>query len=223
MPSHWDEKDENAGPAGPSRPGGELPRAGLGDRPLDDDQGRARAPRKSSRLRPRPLPRPWAGTVRAPSSERPRWPEFTEYGCFSCHHDLRDQAWRRGPRADGVAQGGSALGNVDLARHVKSCSPRSWPSPTAGSQQRDRSTALPSRWNSPRLSSPDQGRCARCRRGSLEKCLVERGGTAVRRRDDRAIDRPDRQARRRGTTSQAGTRPRSATWPWCRSISHGWL
>lgn len=23
------------------------------------------------------------------------WPEFAEYGCFSCHHDLQDQAWRR--------------------------------------------------------------------------------------------------------------------------------
>ncbi len=23
------------------------------------------------------------------------WPEFAEYGCFSCHHDLRDDPWRR--------------------------------------------------------------------------------------------------------------------------------
>jgi hypothetical protein len=23
------------------------------------------------------------------------WPEFAEYGCFSCHHDLQDQEWRR--------------------------------------------------------------------------------------------------------------------------------
>ena len=23
------------------------------------------------------------------------WPEFTEYACFSCHHDLRDEEWRR--------------------------------------------------------------------------------------------------------------------------------
>jgi Cytochrome c554 and c-prime len=22
------------------------------------------------------------------------WPEFSEYGCFSCHHDLADQGWR---------------------------------------------------------------------------------------------------------------------------------
>jgi hypothetical protein len=23
------------------------------------------------------------------------WPEFSEYACFSCHHDLRDDSWRR--------------------------------------------------------------------------------------------------------------------------------
>ena len=27
--------------------------------------------------------------------EPTRWPEFTEYSCFSCHHDLRDEPWRR--------------------------------------------------------------------------------------------------------------------------------
>ncbi len=27
------------------------------------------------------------------------WPEFTEFGCFSCHHDLRDDRWRRQPPA----------------------------------------------------------------------------------------------------------------------------
>jgi len=25
------------------------------------------------------------------------WPEFAEFGCFSCHHDLRDDPWRRQP------------------------------------------------------------------------------------------------------------------------------
>jgi hypothetical protein len=34
----------------------------------------------------------------APSSGQassPTWPEFSEYYCFSCHHDLRDEPWRR--------------------------------------------------------------------------------------------------------------------------------
>jgi hypothetical protein len=31
-----------------------------------------------------------------PANERP-WPEFAEYDCYSCHHDLTDQKWRRDP------------------------------------------------------------------------------------------------------------------------------
>src|SRR5262249_53689511 len=26
------------------------------------------------------------------------WPEFAEYDCFACHHDLADQKWRRDPK-----------------------------------------------------------------------------------------------------------------------------
>lgn len=29
-----------------------------------------------------------------PQHHKP-WPEFAEYGCFGCHHDLRDQDWRQ--------------------------------------------------------------------------------------------------------------------------------
>ena len=36
---------------------------------------------------------------RARDNDRP-WPEFAESGCFSCHHTLRDEAWRR-PRLQG--------------------------------------------------------------------------------------------------------------------------
>jgi hypothetical protein len=32
--------------------------------------------------------------ARASDSAAP-WPEFTEYGCFACHHSLADEAWRR--------------------------------------------------------------------------------------------------------------------------------
>jgi hypothetical protein len=34
---------------------------------------------------------------RAGSRPKSPWPELSEYGCFSCHHDLRDEAWRRQP------------------------------------------------------------------------------------------------------------------------------
>jgi hypothetical protein len=39
-----------------------------------------------------------------PKNAKP-WPEFAEYGCFSCHHDLRDQAWRRKPGAGALSWG----------------------------------------------------------------------------------------------------------------------
>ena len=33
--------------------------------------------------------------VRTVGGQANSWPEFAEYGCFSCHHDLRDEPWRR--------------------------------------------------------------------------------------------------------------------------------
>lgn len=33
-----------------------------------------------------------------PKNDKP-WPEFAEYSCFGCHHDLQDQKWRRKPGA----------------------------------------------------------------------------------------------------------------------------
>jgi hypothetical protein len=28
-------------------------------------------------------------------ADKPAWPEFSEYDCFACHHDLHDATWRR--------------------------------------------------------------------------------------------------------------------------------
>jgi hypothetical protein len=77
MPRHWVEKDENAGP---------TPRF---DRAADFPArawviGQLATALASVQLL----------GARAKAEEGP-WPEFTEYGCFSCHHDLRDGAWRR--------------------------------------------------------------------------------------------------------------------------------
>jgi hypothetical protein len=84
MPPHWDEKGENAGPVGPNHRAKDFParvwaigRLVAFDAALKLLQDRAREA----------------------DSPRVRWPEFAEYSCFSCHHDLRDQAWRRVPRA----------------------------------------------------------------------------------------------------------------------------
>jgi hypothetical protein len=40
-----------------------------------------------------------------PDHNKP-WPEFAEYGCFGCHHDLQDEAWRR-KRGAGVLPWGT--------------------------------------------------------------------------------------------------------------------
>jgi hypothetical protein len=78
MPAHWDEKDENADGADPSHRAPDFP-------------ARAWAIGKLTTLRASlELSRERAG------NERAAWPEFSEYNCFSCHHDLRDQGWRRG-------------------------------------------------------------------------------------------------------------------------------
>jgi hypothetical protein len=48
--------------------------------------------------RSRPLDR--AGPPGSADPKRnPPWPEFSEYGCYSCHHDLKDEPWRRGAGA----------------------------------------------------------------------------------------------------------------------------
>ncbi len=79
MPPHWNEKGINAGGDFSARcwAVGQAvsARAALA---LLEDRGR----------------RAEVGNGREESASSP-WPEFTEYGCFSCHHDLRDQPWRR--------------------------------------------------------------------------------------------------------------------------------
>jgi hypothetical protein len=39
------------------------------------------------------------------------WPEFSEYDCFACHHDLADEAWRRGSAARGSSAGTPTWGS----------------------------------------------------------------------------------------------------------------
>jgi hypothetical protein len=102
MPPHWSEKEPNPTPPGrnnaqvaadfPTRAWaiGRLVSAKAAVELLE-----ARAASAESRTAP--------------------WPEFTEYGCFSCHHDLRDQAWRRGGRPAGRLVGSRPWGSWSLA------------------------------------------------------------------------------------------------------------
>jgi hypothetical protein len=109
MPSHWDEKAENADPNDPNRRAanfsarawvvGRLTTTQAALALLESRVAEAEAP-------PEPLEARGSSAVK----RTPRWPEFSEYGCFSCHHDLRDQPWRRGPRLEGVAPGSPRWG-----------------------------------------------------------------------------------------------------------------
>ena len=45
----------------------------------------------------------------SPSAHAP-WPEFAEYGCFSCHHSLADESWRRNRTSPGVTPGAPPWG-----------------------------------------------------------------------------------------------------------------
>ena len=109
MPSHWDEKDENAGPAGSNRRAanfsarawavGRLTTTKAVLALLESRAAEAVAP-------PEALEAHASAAVKRTAC----WPEFSEYGCFSCHHDLRDEPGRRRPRRKGVASGSPRWG-----------------------------------------------------------------------------------------------------------------
>jgi hypothetical protein len=46
-----------------------------------------------------------------PAASHSPWPEFAEYGCFSCHHSLADEPWRRNRTAAGISLGVPAWGS----------------------------------------------------------------------------------------------------------------
>jgi hypothetical protein len=114
MPSHWEEKDQNAGPASATRRAPDFPARAwaigrLATLKASLDLLHARAAQVQATLDQRekpaagaePLPEPLAKPSAGVAAGQPAilWPEFSEYNCFSCHHDLRDQAWRRRPPA----------------------------------------------------------------------------------------------------------------------------
>jgi hypothetical protein len=44
---------------------------------------------------------------RADKTKGKPWPEFAEYGCFECHHDLSDPSWRQKRRSSGTLAWGT--------------------------------------------------------------------------------------------------------------------
>jgi Cytochrome c554 and c-prime len=95
LPVHWLEKDRNAAPDFPVRAW---------------SVGQAESARAALDLL----------AARATDSTSP-WPEFSTYGCFSCHHSLADEPWRqRAPFAASsvgvkVPLGGPPFGSWDFA------------------------------------------------------------------------------------------------------------
>jgi Cytochrome c554 and c-prime len=98
MPPHWVEKGDNATPTAPSHP----------TRAVDFPArawaiGRLAAVKASLDL--------LQSRIDAVDRDAAPWPEFSEYGCFSCHHDLRDQPWRRAPRPASTSIGSPRWGS----------------------------------------------------------------------------------------------------------------
>jgi hypothetical protein len=92
MPPHWNEKGENADPMTKSGRAANFPARAWAIGQL------VTALLSLELLESRAQP------------GNSSWPEFTEYGCFSCHHDLRDDEWRR-QRPAGPARGAPAWGS----------------------------------------------------------------------------------------------------------------
>ena len=111
MPAHWIEKGINQTPTAlgdtvPQRAAdfparawaiGRLVAAEFALKLLESRASKVVA-ETSADTAPAPIP---VATTTTP------WPEFSEFNCFSCHHDLRDQPWRR-PSPGGATNPGSA-------------------------------------------------------------------------------------------------------------------
>jgi hypothetical protein len=96
MPPHWNEKGVNADPV--------RSRNGAADFP-------ARAWALGKLVTLRAAIELQNGRANAALDRQKPWPEFTEYGCFSCHHSLRDDAWRRRAHPSGGRIGSPRWGS----------------------------------------------------------------------------------------------------------------
>jgi hypothetical protein len=105
MPDHWDEKFTNAGDVGPSHRSADFPARAWAIGRLTTIKAALALLESRVTAIDRPPPA-LAGQGAATLKLTPRWPEFSEFGCFSCHHDLRDQEFRRALRP-GAARLGS--------------------------------------------------------------------------------------------------------------------
>ncbi len=107
------------------------------------------------------------------------WPEFSESDCFSCHHDLRDEAWRRpgkGSRrgADEPSWGTWYFADADLLAD---------PSTPAGEAARSRLQELRKAMNAPSPAAGDVAARATTAREALVHLQRESSARAPTRAD----------------------------------------
>jgi hypothetical protein len=113
MPPHWDEKNQYADASDPSRRAPDFPARAWAVGRLATVKAvlALLESRVSGKESP---PEALVGLDSSTQKTTPPWPEFSEFGCFSCHHDLRDQSWRRGPRSSGTRVGSLPWGTWAL-------------------------------------------------------------------------------------------------------------
>jgi hypothetical protein len=104
MPPHWTERDRSRD-GHPPRPAGYEAQVWL--------VGQAACAESALSLC---AARAMLAAAALKRSENARWPEFAEFNCFACHHDLAPDSWRRQPNYfAGRKVGGLSL---NLSRHL---------------------------------------------------------------------------------------------------------
>ncbi len=104
MPAHWSQADDRRAFPAPEEPRGSILDAKLwmvgqlttADAALNLLTVRAEAVRDSDG---------------AADATPVAWPEFAEYGCFACHHDLQSPSWRQARSTDGRKPGSYPWGS----------------------------------------------------------------------------------------------------------------
>jgi hypothetical protein len=104
------------------------------------------------------------------NAERAPWPEFAEYNCFSCHHDLSQPSWRQRrahytSRPPGSIPWGtwyfsvpSVLGNAEVASSLESLRPlmeKGNPARQSVAEQAAKAARLAHAWRGQVSTSPD--------------------------------------------------------------------
>lgn len=92
LPRHWNDSLDRAALAADPR--------SMAPRPTDEGArlwviGQAAAGQAAAAQLAQRVNRAAKPSAVSPGRLRPAWPEFSEYDCYACHHDLKSDSWRR--------------------------------------------------------------------------------------------------------------------------------